>query len=73
MGFEGVDVPTVCRRPAIQRAYEANPPTDALLVGASQEGDRDTVTFSWSRGGAGAMDISWRHGLVQALVVRLGP
>ena len=52
-----MDVLTVCGRPAIHSVYEAHPPTDALLVvEASQEGDRDTVTFSWSRGGAGAME-----------------
>jgi hypothetical protein len=36
---------------------------------AAQVGDHDTIRFTWDAGGCGTMELSWRGGLIAALVV----
>ena len=70
MRFEGVPVGPYLGRDQIARAYAERPPSDTMTSrSVARDGDRDTIRFSWDAGGGGTLELSWRDGLITALVV----
>ena len=70
MRFEGVPVGPYTGRDQIARAYAEQPPSDTMTCrSAARAGEHDTIRFSWDAGGDGTMELSWREGLIAALVV----
>lgn len=57
-------------RPAIAAAYATDPPSDTMAIRSVRtDGATDIVAFTWSRGGAGAVSITWAGELVTALSI----
>jgi len=70
MRFEGVPVGPYLGRDQIARAYAERPPSDTMTSrSVTRDGDRDTIRFSWDAGGGGTLELSWRDGVITALVV----
>lgn len=70
--FDGAPAGPYQGRDAIAAAYAADPPGDTIHIRAiTKRGDTDLVTFAWSRGGTGTMEIEREGGLIRHLLVRL--
>jgi hypothetical protein len=69
--FAGAEGGPFQGRAAIAAAYAANPPGDTIRIRAvSARGDTDLITFAWSHGGTGTMEIERTDGLIGHLLVR---
>ncbi|HEY2298349.1 MAG TPA: nuclear transport factor 2 family protein [Jatrophihabitans sp.] len=71
MDFVNVPAGPFVGRTAIATAYRDNPPDDTIEVRSVSSDDLgDVIEFEWTRGGAGAMALTWTPGgLVSRLVV----
>jgi steroid Delta-isomerase len=70
MRFEGVPAGPYAGLDQIARAYAERPPSDTMTSrSVVRDGDHDTIRFSWDAGGSGTLELSWREGLIAALVV----
>jgi len=70
MRFEGIPAGPYAGRDQIARAYAERPPSDTMTCrSAARAGDHDTIGFTWDAGGGGTMELSWREGLITALIV----
>jgi ketosteroid isomerase-like protein len=70
MAFTAVPAGPFAGRAAIARAYAGQPPSDRMAVRAvSSAGPVDTVSFAWTAGGTGTMQLTWESGLVARLEV----
>ncbi|MFE9957328.1 nuclear transport factor 2 family protein [Micromonospora sp. NPDC005299] len=71
MTFVGRAVGSQRGRDAIAIAYAEHPPDDTIRVsGLRSDGDRDVVTFAWSRGGTGTLTLHYSGGQVAELIVQ---
>lgn len=66
MLFTNLPIGPFVGRDAIMRAYAQQPPDDTMTVVSVEEAGADAVriAFTWNSGGAGAMTLRWRDGLV---------
>ena len=67
MDFPGLPVGPFAGRDAIAAAYAADPPDDTMRV---VDVHGDVVSFAWSRGGTGTIDIGRRDGQIARLLIR---
>ncbi|MEV5967720.1 nuclear transport factor 2 family protein [Kribbella sp. NPDC051952] len=56
MSFVGVPAGPFEGRTAITEAYRENPPTETMTLAGT---DGDTVSFRWSGGDTGTMQLTW--------------
>jgi steroid Delta-isomerase len=70
MRFEGIPAGPYAGRDQIAQAYAERPPSDTMTRrSVARAGDHDTIGFTWDAGGGGTMELSWREGLIAALII----
>jgi hypothetical protein len=71
MTFIGPGAGPFIGRDAIAAAYAADPPTDTIRIcEVLCGGNTEIVTYEWSRGGTGSMEIQHSAGQIIRLLVR---